>query len=167
MQLLTKKLQALALFFYSILFATNQTPLLFLLTFTKRLTSNVFTNVTIGMGDDIHIRNASARLLSWGLISLFISFSSSRVRHLCREHRQSAAYRNSDRIWCLFPYFYFCFILSVWRCKGKNSCDICKISGIFCTILWRMDEILWLLFCGIEKRMYLCNEKVYICNLET
>jgi hypothetical protein len=37
---------------------------LFLLIFTKRLTSNVFTNVTIGMGDDIHIRNASARLLS-------------------------------------------------------------------------------------------------------
>jgi hypothetical protein len=37
---------------------------LFLLTFTKRLTSNVFTNVTIGMGDDIHIWNASARLLS-------------------------------------------------------------------------------------------------------
>jgi hypothetical protein len=50
---------------------------LFLLTFTKRLTSSVFTrstsgrllptgrkNVTIGMGDDIHIWNASARLLS-------------------------------------------------------------------------------------------------------
>jgi hypothetical protein len=37
---------------------------LFLLTFTKRLTSSVFTNVTIGMGDDIHKRNASARPLS-------------------------------------------------------------------------------------------------------
>jgi hypothetical protein len=35
-----------------------------LLIFTKRLTSNVFVNVTIGMGDDIHILNASARLLS-------------------------------------------------------------------------------------------------------
>ena len=39
---------------------------LFLLTFTKRPISDVFTNVTIGMGDDIHRRNASARLLSWG-----------------------------------------------------------------------------------------------------
>ena len=37
---------------------------LFLLIFTKRLTSSVFSSVTIGMGDDIHIRNASARLLS-------------------------------------------------------------------------------------------------------
>jgi hypothetical protein len=43
--------------------ALNFTPL-FLLTFTSRVTSNVFTNVTIGMGDDIHMLNASARLLS-------------------------------------------------------------------------------------------------------
>ena len=26
----------------------------------------------------------------------------------------------------------------VWRCKGKNSCGIGQISGIFCTNLWRM-----------------------------
>ena len=47
-----------------------------LLIFTKRLTSNVFTNVTIGIGDDIHKLNASARLLSSGCISvlIFISF---------------------------------------------------------------------------------------------
>jgi hypothetical protein len=35
-----------------------------LLAFTILLTSNVFTNVTIGTGDDIHILNASVRLLS-------------------------------------------------------------------------------------------------------
>ena len=49
---------------------------LFLPTFTKQLTSSVFTSVTIGMGDDIHRRNASARLLSWGDISLFIPAAS-------------------------------------------------------------------------------------------
>ena len=43
-----------------------------LLTFIKRVTSSVFTNVTIGTGDDIHILNASARILSWGLTSCFI-----------------------------------------------------------------------------------------------
>jgi hypothetical protein len=37
---------------------------LFLLTFTKRVTSNVLTNVTIGMGEDNHMLNAFARLLS-------------------------------------------------------------------------------------------------------
>jgi len=35
-----------------------------LLTFTKRVTSNVFINVTMGMGDDIHMLNAFARILS-------------------------------------------------------------------------------------------------------
>jgi len=35
-----------------------------LLTFIRWLTSSVFTNVTIGMGDDIHMQNASALLLS-------------------------------------------------------------------------------------------------------
>ena len=29
--------------------------------------TSVFTNVTIGMGDDIHRRNASAPMLSWGV----------------------------------------------------------------------------------------------------
>jgi hypothetical protein len=46
-------------------------PLLFLI-FNKGLTFSVFTNVTIGMGDDIHKEKASARLLSWGEISVFI-----------------------------------------------------------------------------------------------
>ena len=36
----------------------------YLHTFTKRVTLKVFTNVTIGIGDDIHIVNASARQLS-------------------------------------------------------------------------------------------------------
>jgi hypothetical protein len=49
----------------------NFTPL-FLLTFIRRVTSNVFTSVTIGTGDDIHMLNALARILSWGLISFFI-----------------------------------------------------------------------------------------------
>ena len=43
-----------------------------LLVLTMWPTSSVFTNVTIGMGDDIHRRNASARMLSWGVISVFI-----------------------------------------------------------------------------------------------
>ena len=36
-------------------------------------TSSVFTNVTIGMGDDIHRRNASARMLSWGYLGFHAS----------------------------------------------------------------------------------------------
>ena len=43
-----------------------------LLVLTTLPTSSVFTNVTIGMGDDIHRRNASARMLSWGVISVFM-----------------------------------------------------------------------------------------------
>ena len=42
------------------------------LTFTNRVMSNVFTNVTIGIGDFIHISKAYARVDSWGIISVFI-----------------------------------------------------------------------------------------------
>lgn len=47
----------------------------FLLNLTSRLTSIVFTKVTIGIGEDIHSSNASARLVSCGLTSFFISSS--------------------------------------------------------------------------------------------
>ena len=45
---------------------------LFFLIFSKWLTFSVFTKVTIGIGDDIHREKASARLLSWGKISVFM-----------------------------------------------------------------------------------------------
>ena len=44
----------------------------FLLYFRSFVTSSVFTRVTIGIGDDIQRLNASRRLLSCGLISVFI-----------------------------------------------------------------------------------------------
>ena len=43
-----------------------------LLTFRTRVTSNVLVNVTNGMGDFIHRSNASARVVSLGLISCFM-----------------------------------------------------------------------------------------------
>jgi hypothetical protein len=49
----------------------NFMPLFFLI-FSKWLTFSVFTKVTIGIGDDIHREKASARLLSWGKISVFM-----------------------------------------------------------------------------------------------
>ena len=42
------------------------------LTLRSRVTSKVFVNVTIGMGDFIHSSKAMALLVSLGLISCFI-----------------------------------------------------------------------------------------------
>ena len=48
--------------------------------FTRRLTSSVFTSVTIGIGDVIHSLNATALFVSSGFISFGISYPSTTFR---------------------------------------------------------------------------------------
>ena len=54
--------------------ALNLIPRL-LLAFSTLVTLNVFVNVTIGIGEVIQSEKASARVVSWGDISVFIYLS--------------------------------------------------------------------------------------------
>ena len=79
---------------------------LFLQTFIRWLTSRVFTNVTIGIGEDIHILNASERLLFWGSISLFMFFTLSVSSH--RTGNLATGYPCPDTTPCYRNSVYIC-----------------------------------------------------------
>jgi hypothetical protein len=62
--------------------ALNLTPV-FLLALSSLLTSNILVRVTIGIGDVIHISNASALAVSLGFTSVFILQSYTKKNHSC------------------------------------------------------------------------------------